>query len=169
MYHMFELLAKEKPGLYERLSQEQYVPFFRNMQNMCGGSCFDKTAEMTPSEMSLCYHVYMHAQKNDGAAPTVAETANALNVSVPAISRALKNLEAKEYLKRTPNPTDRRIIHISLTSNGEDVLLKNFRTIAGVMDKVLSKFSDEELEIMLRLHTKFTTTVSQVIGEIKQN
>ncbi len=144
------------------------MPFFRNMQDICGSGAFDKTSEMTPSEMSLCYHVYMYTQKNDGAAPTVAETANALNVSAPAISRALKNLEAKEYLSRTPNPSDRRIVHISLTNIGEEVLLKNFRMIADVMDKVLSEFSDEELEIMLRLHAKFSATVSRVISEIKQ-
>lgn len=166
---MFELLAKEKPELYKRFSQEQYVPFFRNIQDICGSGFFDKTAEMTPSELSLCYSVYMYAQNNGGAAPTVAETAAALNVSAPAISRALKNLDAKGYLQRSTNPSDRRIVHISLTQSGVDVLLKNFRVITDVMDRVIARFSDEELETMLKLHTKFTAAVSQVVNDIRQN
>lgn len=168
MYPMFELLAKEKPQLYDRLSQEQYVPFFKNMQEICGAGFCDKAAELTPSEMSLCYCVHAFVMKSDGLKPTVAEIAARLNVSVPAISRTLKNLEAKEYVQRTANRSDRRIVHISLTEKGEQVLMKNFRAITNVMDKVLAQFTDEELETMLRLHTRFTSAVSQVINEIKQ-
>ncbi len=169
MYPMFELLAKEKPQLYDRLSQEQYMPFFKNMQEICSTGFCDKAADLTPSEMSLCYCVYTSMMKNDGLKPTVAEIASMLNVSVPAISRTLKNLEAKEYVQRTANPFDRRIVHISLTEKGENVLLKNFRDITDAMDKVLAKFTDEELETMLRLYTRFTSAVSQVLNEIKRS
>ncbi len=168
MYPMFELLAKEKPYLYERLSQEQYLPLFKNMQDICGSDFCGKEPEMTPSEISLCYCVQLHPQKNGGALPTVAEIAAQLNVSVPAISRTLKKLEAKQYIKRTANENDRRIVHIALSEKGEQVLLKNFRTITDIMDKVLAKFTDEELETMLKLYVKFTTAVSQVVSETKQ-
>lgn len=169
MYPMFELLAAEKPQLYERLSQKQYVPFFRNMHDICGSGIFDKTTDITPSEMALCYNIYMHTHQAKETAPTVAETASAMNVSVPAISRTLKNLEAKEYLQRTVNSSDRRIVHISLTEKGEQVLLKNLRIISEIMDRVLTQFSDEELHTMLALHTKFTSAVSCAVSEIKHN
>ena len=168
MYPIFELLAKEKPQLFERLSQEQYVPFFRNMQDVCGAGFCGKASELTPGEMSLCYCVHAFAIKNNGSMPTVAEIASKLNVSVPAISRTLKNLEAKEYIHRTPDPSDRRIVHISLTEKGGTVMTENSRVIADVMDKVLAQFTDEELETMLRLHTRFTSAVSQVLTEIRQ-
>lgn len=168
MYPMFELLAKEKPELHKRLSQEQFVPFFKNMQSICGTGYFDKPSEMTPSEMSLCYCVHMHMQNHNGAMPTVAETAAALNVSVPAISRTLKNLEAKKYIRRVANQSDRRIVHISLTEHGLQLLMENFRSISEIMDEVLAKFSDEELQTMLELHMKFTTAVSETVNRIKQ-
>ncbi|MBQ4165443.1 MAG: MarR family transcriptional regulator, partial [Oscillospiraceae bacterium] len=137
MFPMFELLAKEKPHLHKRLSQEQYLPFLKNMQDICGADFSCKAAEMTPSEMSLCYCVQHLSRKNGGALPTVAETAAALNVSVPAISRTLKNLEAKEYIQRVADDTDRRIVHILLTKKGETLLLENFRAVSDVMDRVL--------------------------------
>lgn len=162
---MFELLAKEKPSLYKRLSQKQYMPFFKNM---CGAGFCDKSTELTPSEMSLCYCVRAFAVKNNGETPTVAEIASQLDVSVPAISRNLKNLEAKGYIQRTPDSSDRRIVHISLTQKGEQVLTEKFRSMADVMERVLAQFTDEELETMLRLHVRFTTAVSQAIDEIRQ-
>lgn len=168
MLPMFELLAKEKPDLYKRLSQEQYLPFFKSMQNICGGCFSDRSADMTSSEMSLCYCVKLHSQKNDGALPTVAETAAKLNVSVPAISRTLKNLEAKEYIRRVADKSDRRIVHILLTEKGDTLLLENFRVVSEVMDRALAQFSDEELRLMLELHVKFTTAVSQAASEMNQ-
>lgn len=168
MCNLFELLEKEKPDLYKRLSQEQYLPFFKNMQEMYGNDFPDRPSEITPSEMSLCYSVLTYSQKNGGAMPTVAETAAQLEVSVPAISRTLKNLEAKEYVQRIASQSDRRIVHISLTEKGEQVLIKNTRSITEVMDRVLAKFSDEELRLLLELHTKFTQAFSQVICEMKQ-
>lgn len=168
MLPMFELLAKEKPDLYKRLSQEQYLPFFKSMQNICGGCYSDRSADMTSSEMSLCYCVQHLSQKNCGALPTVAETAAALNVSVPAISRTLKNLEAKEYIWRVTDNSDRRIVHILLTEKGDALLLENFRAVSEVMDRALSQFSDEELRLMLEFHVKFTTAVSQAASEMNQ-
>lgn len=164
-----EMLAKEKPELYKRLSQEQYMPFFKNMQSVCGVQRFNNAPDITPSEMSLCHTVYLFTQQHDGAAPTVAETAAALGVSTPAISRTLKNLEVKEYIRRSVNNSDRRIVHISLTENGERTVKESLDTIANVAEQVLSCFSDEELRAMLELHTKFTSAVTQAISEINQN
>ncbi len=127
----------------------------------------EKAMELTPSEMSLCYCVYAFAEKYDGILPTVAELASNLNVSVPAISRTLKNLEAKEYVQRTVNNTDRRIVHISLTKKGEQCISSHFKAVSEVLDKVLARFTDEELKTMLRLHIKFTSAVSQVLNENK--
>lgn len=169
MYPVFELLAEEKPLLYERLSQEQYMPFFKSMKDMCDAGFCEKATDLTPGEMSLCYCVHTFVAKNKGATPTVAEIASLLNVSVPAISRALKNLEPKQYIQRTADPSDRRIVHISLTEKGEREITENSRAIADVMDKVLSQFTDEELKTMLRLHTKFTSAVSQALNETKRN
>lgn len=164
-----EVLAKEKPELYKRLSQEQYIPFFKNMQTIGGAERFNNAPDITPSEMSLCCTVYLFAQEHGGAAPTVAETAAALEVSMPAISRALKNLEAKEYIKRCASSTDRRIVHISLTESGERTVRENLDAITNIAERVLSYFSDEELRAMLELHAKFTSAVQQAISEINNN
>lgn len=165
---MFELLAKEKPQLYDRLSKEQYLPFYQSMQELCGAGFCDKGSELTPGEMSLCYCVHAFVIKNDGSMPTVAEIASLLNVSVPAISRTLKNLEAKEYIQRTANQADRRIVHISLTERGEQCVMSHFSAVSEVLDKVLAQFTDEELKTMLRLYAKLTSAVSQVLNESKQ-
>lgn len=169
VHTLTEILAKEKPELYKRLSQEQYIPFLKNMQIIGGAERFNNASDLTPSEMSLCCTVYLYTQEHDGAAPTVAETAAALGVSMPAISRALKNLEAKEYLKRSANSADRRIVHISLTETGERTVRENLDAITNIAERVLSYFSDEELRAMLELHAKFTAAVTQAINELKQN
>ena len=52
---------------------------------------------------------------------TVSEIASILNITVPTITVALKKLEKKEFISKTPSADDGRRFMIGLTKTGEKV------------------------------------------------
>jgi DNA-binding MarR family transcriptional regulator len=61
---------------------------------------------------------------------TVRSLAAALNISKPAIGRALNRLEALRLARRKPDPRDRRSVIVAHTTAGND-FLRELRTALG--------------------------------------
>ncbi len=166
MFPMLALLTDEKPLVYNRLSEDEYTGFLMNLRKICSLDLSELVIDMTPGELALVYHAAIHRKQTNGQNMTVAEAAEVLRVSVPAISRTLKNLERKGYVSRVTDESDRRSVRISITDTGNDVLIKNLRRSTQVMDDILARFTDEELHSMIALHSKFVKAVSDTISEI---
>ena len=76
-----------------------------------------------------CYH--------EDEAQTVRGLAAKLNVSKPAISRALDRLEATELARRKPDPLDRRSILVQRTAAGAR-FLRELRSIMNDARKAVT-------------------------------
>jgi DNA-binding MarR family transcriptional regulator len=82
--------------------------------------------------------VFLKAYLEPNADPTVRGLAAVLNISKPAITRALDRLEELEFIKREKDPNDRRSVFAKRTPTGSAYL----RTLAGYMavaDKQVKK------------------------------
>lgn len=164
MFPMLEMLTGEMPRICGRLSEAEYSDLLNNMQGMCNFDMAVMLDGITPAEFALMYHTALK-RKQDGCMLTVAQVASLLHVTVPAISRTLKNLEKKSYVTRTVNEKDRRSIHIILSDNGERVLLDNLRRFESNVERILKCFTDEELHSMIKLQTKFVKTAYDVMSQ----
>lgn len=82
---------------------------------------------------------------------TPAELAEAAGVTRATMTGLIDTLERDGYVKRKPDPQNRRILPVRLTSKGEEFLEEfmpgHFKTIAGLM----SPLSEAERKTLVRL------------------
>lgn len=80
---------------------------------------------------------------------TVGQLAETLRVSLPSASLMVDRLEEHSLAERRRDDQDRRLVHVALTRKGREAAqdATGFRRAKAM--KVLSQFSQEELEAML--------------------
>jgi DNA-binding MarR family transcriptional regulator len=81
--------------------------------------------DLTARQLAVFLKIYLEPTTD----PTVRGLAGVLNVSKPAITRALDRLEELDFAKRQTDPLDRRSIIAKRTSTGSAYL----RTLGGYM------------------------------------
>ncbi|TCP09588.1 MarR family winged helix-turn-helix transcriptional regulator [Caldimonas thermodepolymerans] len=77
---------------------------------------------------------------------TVAELARQMNMDAGAMTRMLDRLEAKELCRRVRSTTDRRVVRIELTPEGERIADEVPAVLSDVMNELLTGFSVDEWE-----------------------
>lgn len=82
---------------------------------------------------------------------TVASLARDLETDPAAMTRALDRLEAKGLVLRERSTTDRRVVHLALTPEGDKAAAKVPPVLADVLNGHLSDFSHDEWQLLLRL------------------
>lgn len=83
-----------------------------------------------------------------GAAVTVAELARECQADAGSMTRMLDRLEAKGLCRRDRSTTDRRVVNITLTPEGERAADKVPPAIAEVFNGYLAGFSRDEWETL---------------------
>ena len=78
--------------------------------------------------------------------PTMKEVANYLKIKAPSATLVVEELANKKLLTRSADATDRRIIKLSLTKEGERMLNKINDKRAKVMKSRFEKLSASERE-----------------------
>jgi MarR family transcriptional regulator for hemolysin len=73
-----------------------------------------------------------------------------------SITRMIELLVKRGYLKRSPNPTDRRQYKLELTSKGERVYEELVPIVAKNRETALEGFSEEEIELLKGLLQRMT-------------
>jgi len=85
----------------------------------------------------------------------VKEIAEALHVDLSVASRQLAALETAGYIRREPDPDDRRSHRVSTTSAGEAAMQRAHERIVGVFAATLSGWSEREI-------TELTTALQRL-------
>jgi DNA-binding MarR family transcriptional regulator len=83
-----------------------------------------------------------------GGPSTVAELARWLQVDAGAMTRLLDRLEKKGLCKRVRSTTDRRVVHVELTPDGEVAVAEVPAVLADVMNAHLAGFSKTEWQAL---------------------
>lgn len=142
--------TKEEKNLYRKL--EEAFTFVANMTNVIEERLMDKKLipDLTLSEL----HVIEVVNKNNQKPMSL--IANELNITVGALITSINRLIQKDYLLRTRDEMDRRVILLSVTPKAKKVL------------KVHDKFHDDILGLTLegvtiRDATKVLVQISNVL------
>lgn len=80
---------------------------------------------------------------------SVSDLAEKLHVSPPALSRTLRRLEKKEFIRRTVDFKDRRNTDVELTEQGRAVIQKAEKTMFEFTNQVLRQMEPERLENLI--------------------
>ena len=82
---------------------------------------------------------------------TVASLARDLETDPAAMTRALDRLEAKGLVTRERSTTDRRVVQLALTAEGQRIAALVPPVLADVLNGHLSDFTHEEWQLLLRM------------------
>lgn len=106
-----------------------------------------------PSYIQYLDVIHMLEQKE--IAVKISDISDALNIPRPGVTRTVKEMERKGYLRKTSSPEDGRVTYITVTESGKNLHQKYdkdyFTDLAPYMDVI----SEEEAENMIQTIEKF--------------
>jgi DNA-binding MarR family transcriptional regulator len=87
--------------------------------------------------------------------------AERMGIDRAAVTRIIDQLEAKNLIRRTPHPTDRRSTVLKLTVQGEEILPKLIAASKATNDSFLKLLPSEEAQALLALVRKLGESLPQ--------
>jgi len=94
---------------------------------------------------SLFVLMKLHRAKRNGIESfRVTALADLLGVSVPAVTQSITALEKSGFVRRDMDPGDRRAILVSLTPEGESVLLPALRRVEDHFSGLIGHLGEED-------------------------
>lgn len=100
-----------------------------------------------------------------GHANTVAELARQCTLDAGAMTRLLDRLETKGLCRRERSESDRRVVHIKLTSEGVAAAEQVPEVLTRVYNEALEGFSDAEWQQFQHLLKRLITSAERLSGK----
>lgn len=97
----------------------------------------------------------IHKLEQSGKKVKVSDISESLKLPRPGVTRTVKEMEEKGYLRKLSSDEDGRITYIAVTERGEKLSEKYDKVYFADLAEDLSDISDEEAENMLSAIGKF--------------
>ncbi|MGB9080711.1 MAG: MarR family transcriptional regulator [Desulfuromonadaceae bacterium] len=127
-------------------SIREQIQLFTRRFGLLNASCCD---ECCGEDISMAQSHILSEIRRAGS-PAMQEVAEELGMDITTFSRQVKNLEAKGLVCRRVSPDDRRVSLLGLTGAGLQVLGKIDGYMAARLERVFSRMSAFECEIVIR-------------------
>ena len=85
----------------------------------------------------------------------VSDISDALDLPRPGVTRTVKEMEQKGYLRKLASSDDRRVTYISITEEGRELSRKYDENYFSELSEYLDDISEEEADCMIRTIGKF--------------
>ncbi|WP_172369147.1 MarR family winged helix-turn-helix transcriptional regulator [Sporosarcina jiandibaonis] len=99
---------------------------------------------VTVVQSSILHEISLHDN------PSMQTVANALGMDITTFSRQIGTLEKIKLIKRIPYSKDRRILLLTLTETGQNLVGEINNHIGATMEASLSSMNDFERETVMR-------------------
>lgn len=99
---------------------------------------------------------------------SIGALAEFLEVTGPHVTGEVRKLAAKEYVRKSANPRDKRGVLISLTRQGKSRLLSAFAFIRSVNDILFDGVTAEEFRTIVRFNQKFMKNTALALEGIER-
>jgi DNA-binding MarR family transcriptional regulator len=140
---------------------------FVEVWNKFEGMLFDELAKTKGNEGVFSnYGLFYRISSNiyPGNDLTMGELSNALSVPLSTATRMVNWMVTDGYIKRLPDPEDRRVVRVALTEKG----LEMHNTIRSYTEErvgtILSSLSTDEQITLLQLIDKVISELKKVAG-----
>ncbi|MDE7107415.1 MAG: MarR family transcriptional regulator [Clostridiales bacterium] len=114
--------------------------------------------ESRPKSFSKCLddrskglHVIMHMLDKVGGAVVAGDIAEELNMSTPRVAAALKALEGKGYIVRSPSEDDRRKTVVTITEAGSAAAKRDEDALEELVSYLFDTVGESDLNEFLRI------------------
>jgi DNA-binding MarR family transcriptional regulator len=100
-------------------------------------------------------------QLRDHGALSPSELGDRLIVTRATVTGLIDSLERRGFVRRTPNPADRRSLLVEITPSGLEVVGEVRRIVHRQETTWMSVLSDEELRIFIGLHQRIQDSLAE--------
>lgn len=90
------------------------------------------TRQISPHAVRATIHVYQHGER------TIGELASGLGISLGWASRVVSELEGAGMVRRTSDPSDRRVVRVSLAPEAHAIVEGAYRWRGDAIERALS-------------------------------
>jgi DNA-binding MarR family transcriptional regulator len=113
---------------------------------------------LTTGEIATLFNI-RKAVAEDEAGAKVSDISSLMNVASPTVTQQLNSLEKQGYIERKMDKEDRRVVRVSLTSEGLSILQKVsddfLATIMGLVEHLGEQDSNSLAELLARVSDYF--------------
>ena len=88
-----------------------------------------------------------------------------LCITKPATSKILNTMEKKGYISRVSNKSDRRVVYVKLTNDGEKFLKDQDRKFQQFTCSIVEKMGQEDTDDLICLFGKLYDVIEELQGE----
>ena len=130
--------------LVERLSET-----LRGIRRFRKKEIFDGLLYRSEFCMLIAIHEYCENTGEIGIKPSV--LTEILGSSISAVSKQLKAVEEKGYIERSYSKKDKRVVYISLTQKGIELLKKAKKERNSDIETIIRKLGKEKTEFLIEI------------------
>ncbi|WP_310550220.1 MarR family winged helix-turn-helix transcriptional regulator [Paenibacillus glufosinatiresistens] len=106
--------------------------------------CTIEGKSITPVQSHILYEVERRHQ------PSMQQIAETLGTDITTFSRQVQSLVRMELLRKTPDPSDRRISILALTAKGQEAATAIDLQMNSYLEEVFSYMSESDREMVIR-------------------
>ena len=92
----------------------------------------------------------IETMQNQGIQMKVSDISDRLSLPRPGVTRTIKEMEQKGYLKKTASPEDGRITYLTLTDAGQELSRKYNQQCFSILASYAEDISEKDAECMIR-------------------
>jgi MarR family transcriptional regulator, 2-MHQ and catechol-resistance regulon repressor len=116
--------------------------------------------EMTKYNLSITEFSVLEVLYNKGK-QTIQQIGTSILISSGSMTYVIDRLEQKGMLKRSACPDDRRVIHVTLTDDGNSLMENSMPKHQELVDDMFSSLNREESEIVVKLLKKVSKRIEE--------
>jgi len=114
--------------------------------------------EINFAQVDILFQIYILKE------PIMSELSEATNTQLSTLTRAVDKLVQKGFVVRKTDPRDRRVVRVSLTSSGVEVVKKfkeaRRKKIASILKKLTHHEREEVVQMLQTLHQRISNEAS---------
>ena len=127
---------------------------------------YKKTEEIQPvmlMTMKIIYNNYLSNKENENYyGLKTSELTKRMCITKPATSKMLNIMEEKGYIERVSNKSDRRVVYVKLTKEGETFLKDQNKKFEVFTCKIVEKMGEEDTDNFIRLFGKLYDVIEEL-------
>lgn len=133
-----------------------------------------KPKDLSHVDFMILGTIRMHMEKQGNLdtttqGVTITELTKHLQVTKPFISKTLRGLEERNYVKRIGDQVDKRVTRIQLTSQGSSKLEESHNGMREFISGVLKKMGEEDTNHLFCLLDKLYGIMKEEVTEIEED
>lgn len=114
---------------------------------------------VTPAYIQYMDMIHKLQEQNENV--KISDISDILKLPRPGVTRTIKEMEQKGYLKKTASSEDGRITYITITEKGEKLSDKYDKNYYNRLSKYLDDISEEDADCMINTIEKFYKVMSE--------